>query len=284
MGRRLRWAGAATAMVVLSGASADAQVTYRNTDIGRPVRIEDAVAFARYALDLYLSPIALTWRDGEQGLGVTPGATYGLMSRTQIDLRIPVSMMSAGDSADTGEIGVAGVYFGVLRNLKTEGAVVPALAVRGSILLPVGHAGPASAHPALTALATRTVAGTRVHFNAQYSFREQPRTVTPEESRRTARAGIVRWMTGVAIDRALPRQSLLLTAEAYASQPLDETLDARWNVGTGVRYQLSPRLTADLGISTNLTGPDRVWSLTFGVGRVTAVRSLLPGVGPWGAS
>ena len=254
-------------------------MTYRNTDIARPVRIEDAVAFARYALDLYLSPVAVAWQDGEQRLAVTPGATYGLMSRTQIDLRIPVSMTSAGDS---GETGIAGVYLGVLRNLKTEGAVVPALAVRGSVLLPVGNAGPASAHPALTALATRTIAGTRIHFNAQYSFRDQPRTLTDEETTRTARAGVVRWVTGVAMDRALPRRSLLLTAETYASQPLDETLDSQWTVGTGLRYQLSAGLTVDLGISTALTGPDRVWSLTFGIGRVTAVRSLLPGVGPWG--
>lgn len=278
-GKRLRCAGAATALLVAFCASAEAQVTYRNTDIARPVRIEDAVAFARYALDLHLSPVAVTWWDGEQGLAVTPGATYGLMSRTQIDLRIPVSMTSAGDS---GETGIAGVYLGVLRNLKTEGAVVPALAVRGSVVLPVGNAGPASAHPALTALATRTFAGTRIHFNAQYSFRDLPRTLTREEIRRTARAGVVRWVTGVAIDRALPRRSLLLTAETYASQPLDETLDSQWSVGTGLRYQLSARLTADLGISTNLTGPDRAWALTFGIGRVTAVRSLLPGVGPWG--
>ena len=278
-GKRLRCAGAATALLVVFCASAEAQVTYRNTDIARPVRIEDAVAFARYALDLYLSPVAVTWRDGEQGLGVTPGATYGLMSRTQIDLRIPVSITSAGDS---GETGISGVYLGVLRNLKTEGAVVPALAMRGSVLLPVGNGGPASAHPALSALATRTIGGTRIHVNAQYSFREQPLTSTPEEARRTARAGVVRWVTGVALDRALPRRSLLLTAETYASQPLDDTLNSQWIVGTGLRYQLSVGLTVDLGISTDLTGPDRVWSLTFGIGRVTAVRSLLPGVGPWG--
>lgn len=278
-GRRWRCAGAATALVVVFCASAEAQVTYRNTDISRPVRIEDAVPFARYALDLYLSPVAVTWRDGGQGLAVTPGATYGLMSRTQIDLRIPVSTTSAGDS---GETGIAGVYLGVLRNLKTEGVVVPALAVRGSVLLPVGNAGPASVHPALAALATRTIAGTRIHFNAQYSFRDQPRTLTPEETLRTARAGVVRWMTGVAIDRALPRRSLLLAAEVYASQPPDETLDSQWSAGTGLRYQLSTSLTVDLGISTNLTGPDKAWALTFGIGRLTAVRSLLPGVGPWG--
>lgn len=278
-GKRFRCAGAAAALLVLFCASAEAQVTYRNTDLARPVRIEDAVAFARYALDLYLSPVAMTWRDGEQGLALTPGATYGLLSRTQIDLRIPVSMTPAGDS---GETGIAGVYFGVLRNLKTEGAVVPALAVRGSVLLPVGNAGPASAHPALTALATHTIAGTRIHLNAQYSFRDQPRTLTREETTRTARAGVVRWLTGVAIDRTLPKRSLLLTAETYASQPLDETLDSQWTVGTGLRYQLSAGLTVDLGISTNVTGPDKVWALTFGLGRLTAVRSLMPGVGPWG--
>lgn len=277
--KRLRCAGAGTALLVAFCASAEAQVTYRNTDILRPVRIEDAGATARYALDLHLSPVTVTWSDGEQGFAVTPGATYGLMSRTQIDLRIPVLMTPAADSRATG---ISGVYLGVLRNLKTEGAVAPALAVRGSVLLPVGNAGPASAHPALTAIATRTVAGTRIHVNAQYSFRDQPPTLTQDAIRRTVQAGVVRWMTGVAIDRTLPRQSLLWTAETYAAQPLDETLDSQWHLGAGLRYQVNARLTADLGISTNLTGPERVWSLTFGVGRVTAVRSLLPGLGPWG--
>lgn len=267
-----------TALAVVFCANAEAQMTYRNTDIGRPLRMEDAVALDRYALDLYLSPVAFAWSGDRRGWVVTPGATYGLLSRTQIDVRVPLSTMSGGDG---GGNGLAGVYLGALRNLKGESGMIPALAVRGSILLPVGNAGPASAHPALAALATRTFAGMRVHFNAQYSFRDRPGTVTPEEARRTADAGVVRWVTGAAIDRVFPRRSLLLTAETYATQPLDETLDSQWNVGTGLRYQLSPRLTADLSISTNITGPPRAWSLRFGLGRVAAIRSLLPGVGPW---
>lgn len=255
-------------------------MTYRNTDIHRPVRVEDATALDRYALDVHISPVSMTLgSDRSRQWSATPGLSYGLLPRTQIDISVPVASTGSGGSRRTG---IAGLDLGALYNFNAETATFPAIAVRASVLLPVGPAGPVSAHPAVTALVTRTLAGFRVHFNGQYTFRDQPVDVSPEEASRAADAGIARWMTGVAVDRTFPRRSMLLIAETFASRPLGSAEDVFWRVGTGLRYQATPRVAADLGVSARMTGPERLWSLRVGLSRATSVRSLLPGVGPWG--
>jgi len=268
----------ATALSFAFSAGAESQVTYRNTDNGRPLRMEDAIPLDRYALDLHVSPVAFAWSDGARSWAVVPGATYGILPRTQISVSVPVASSDRGAGRRTG---IAGVNLGALHNLMGERSITPAVAVRGSVLLPLGSAGPALTHPVLAALATRTLRSVRVHGNAQYAFRES-RDVTADEARRTAAAGVVRWRTGVAVDRAFPRRSLLLAAETFASQPLDESQDAYWTVGAALRYQLTAAVTADLGLSVQVSGQERPWSLNLGLGRVTAIRSLLPGLGPWG--
>lgn len=273
-------AGVLAALIAVLAQTGGAQATYRNTDIGRPLQIEDALAVDRYALDFHVSPIAVTLgTESSRRWSASPGLSYGLLPRTQIDFAIPVASFGRGAG---GRKGIAGIDVGALYNFNAESATFPALAVRGSLLLPIGNAAPASAHPVIAALATRALAGFRVHLNARYAFRDEPLEASEEDASRTANAGVVRWLTGLAADRAFPRTSLLLVAETYATQPLNAAEDVRWHVGTGLRYQLNPRVTADLGLSGRITGPERSWSLTFGLGRVTAVRSLLPGVGPWG--
>lgn len=268
----------AAALSFAFSTGAEAQVTYRNTDNGRPLRMEDAIPLERYALDFHVSPVALAWSEGGRSWAVAPGATYGILPRTQIDVSVPVASSDWGAGRRTG---IAGVNLGALHNLMRERSITPAVAVRGSVLLPVGSAGPASTHPVLAALATRALRSVRVHGNAQYAFRDS-RDVTADEARRTAAAGVVRWRTGVAVDRAFPRRSVLLAAETFASQPLDESQDPYWTVGAALRYQLTAAVTADLGLSVQVSGQERPWSLNLGLGRVTAVRSLLPGLGPWG--
>lgn len=275
-----KWARVGAILLVVSAQTTAAQVTYRNTDIGRPLQVEDATALDRHALDIHVAPVSLALgADSSRRWSVRPGLNYGLLPRTQVDIAVPVA--STGSESDR-RIGVAGIDLGALYNFNVETATFPALAVRGSVLLPVGRAGPASAHPVVAALATRALAGLRVHLNARYAFRDEPRAASAEALTRTENAGVVRWMTGLAADRAFPRRSMLLMAETYATQPLNSAENVRWHVGAGLRYQLSPRVTADVGVSGRVTGPQRSWSLTLGLGRVTAVRSLLPGVGPWG--
>ena len=70
-------------------------------------------------------------------------------------------------------------------------------------------------------------------------------------------------MGGLAVDRTLPLQSLLLTAELLARQPLADDSEVAWETAAGARYQLSPRLAVDGGAGYRLTG-DAGWFLTFG--------------------
>lgn len=276
--QRALWCAVAAAVLSAFGTDAEAQVTYRNSDIGRPLRMEDAIPLDRYALDLHVSPVALAWLDGTRQWVLTPGATYGILPRTQADVSVPLASLDWGSGRRTG---IAGVNLGALHNLMRERSIVPAVAVRGSVLLPLGNAGPESTHPALAVIGTRTLPLVRVHINAHYAFRDVSRA-TADAVRRTAAAGVVRWRTGVAVDRAFPRRSLLFAAETYATQPLDESQDAYWTVGAALRHQLTAAVTANLGLSVQVSGQERPWSLNLGLGRVTAIRSLLPGLGPWG--
>lgn len=275
----LRWP-VIVAILLAAAQTAAAQVTYRNTSLGRPLRVEDATALDRYALDIHLSPVSLVLgaNDSRQW-SAKPGLSYGLLPRTQVDISVPVASIGRGADRRTG---IAGIDIGALYNLNAESATFPALAVRGGVLLPIGSAAPASAHPVLTALATRQFVGFRVHVNAQYAFRDATLIGPGDKTSRAANASVNRWLAGFAIDRTLPRRSMLVTAETYASSPLDSAEDVRWHIGTGLRYQVTPRVTADVGVSGRITGPGRSWALTFGLGRVTAVRSLLPGMGRWG--
>ena len=70
-------------------------------------------------------------------------------------------------------------------------------------------------------------------------------------------------MGGLAVDRAFPLRSLLVTAEVVARQPLVEGADVAWETAAGTRYQLGPRLALDGGAGYRLTG-DAGWFVTAG--------------------
>ena len=68
----------------------------------------------------------------------------------------------------------------------------------------------------------------------------------------------------MAVDRALPLRSLLLTAEVVTSQPIRAAEATAWDVAGGARYQLSPRLAVDGGGGYRLSGDDAGWFFTAG--------------------
>jgi hypothetical protein len=51
----------------------------------------------------------------------------------------------------------------------------------------------------------------------------------------------------------------------------------RWSAGTGVRWQLAPRLAFDVGIARTMTGPERGWSFTVGHALAFALPALQMG-------
>lgn len=242
-------------------ASLSAQTDYYNTDAGRPVRIEDAYAIERRAVELQVAPFRLErTRGGSYRWGIEPEFAVGLFPRTQVEIGFPIAHVEG--VAGTRRTALGGIDASVLYNLNTE-TRLPALAVVADVLLPVGAMAPDKAYPSFKAIATKTFPWARFHVNGQVTIGDAP-TMAVGNSATASSVELSRWLVGVAVDRTLPLRSLLLTAEVVTSQPLDAAEKAAWDVAGGARYQVSPRLAVDGGGGYRLSGADAGWFLTAG--------------------
>lgn len=248
-------AGAVLALGVLAGPAA-AQTDYYNTDEGRPVRIEDAAPVERYAFEVQLAPLRLDLQGGAYHWEVAPELAYGILPRTQVEVAFPFAFLS-GDHQ-----GLAGIEVSALHNLNTETRTLPALAVAGSVRLPVGPLADET-HASVKGIATRTFRWARFHANAEYTF-------GPDVGENG------NWMAGLAVDRAFPIRSLLVTADLFAQEPWADGEELMWTAETGVRYQMSPQFNVDAGVGRRFTS-GQGWFFTVGAAHAFALRSLLPG-------
>ncbi len=248
-------AGTLAVVLPLSGAAPlSAQTDYYNTDAGRPIQIEDAYPVERRAFEIQAAPLRLERSlGGAYHWGLEPELAYGILPRTHIELGVPLTFMDAG--LGNRSSGVAGVHLSAFHNLNVE-TRLPALAVVGGLLFPVGQFGPDETFASVKGIATKTFSWIRFHANAEYTF--------GDETGAGAAAELSRWMAGVAVDRTFPLRSMLVTGELYAREPLGDGDELEWNTGAGLRYQLSPRWNIDGGIGRRLTGDDQGWYLTFG--------------------
>jgi len=243
--------------------NANAQTDYYNTDAGRPIRVEDAYAIERRAVELQVAPFRIQRSlGGTYQWGLEPELAVGLFPRTQVELRVPLGYVDR--SAGSPSAGLAGVDLSVLYNLNAE-TRLPALAVAADVLLPAGPLAPDRAYPSLRGIATRTLSWARFHLNGQYTFGERIASTRDESTPQTT-LELSRWMGGLAVDRTFPLRSILLTAEVVAEQPLVLNDPVAWTTGAGTRYQLSPRVTTDAGFGYRLTGNEQGWYVTFGAG------------------
>lgn len=257
---------ALAAALMAFAAPAAAQTDYYNTDLGRPVRIEDAAPVERYAFELQLAPVRLEREGGgAYHWELAPELAYGILPRTQVEVAFPLAVEDGGDDRS---VGLAGIEVAALYNLNVETRTLPALAVAAEVLLPVGSLGPDETYTSLKGIATRTFSGARVHVNGQYTF-------GPDAGADDRVGDASRWMAGVAIDRALPLRSLLVIGDVYAEQPLVDGAELAWTAEAGFRYQTSPQFNIDFGGGRRFTG-DQGWFLTFGAAHAFAVRNLLP--------
>jgi len=266
--------GLAATAIAAAPVSLLAQTDYYNTDSGRPITVEDAYATERYAFELQLAPLRLERANG--GLytwGIEPEIAYGLLPRTHVEIGVPIVYLDRGLAGKT--VGAAGLDISVLHNLNAETAI-PALGIAGELLLPLGGLAPENAYFSAKGIATRTFTWARFHFNGRYTFGHTPATPVLGSMSEGGAAEISRWLLGLAVDRTFPLTSMLVTAESFVSQPIQEGGEAEWNVGAGIRYQTSPHLAFDGGLGKRITGDDQGWFVTFGLARAFAIRSLLP--------
>ena len=255
-----------------------AQTDYYNTDKGRPLTIEDAYATERYAFELQLAPVRL--ERAARGIyqwSVEPEIAYGILPRTHIEIGAPLSYVDTGRGARRS--GLAGIELALLHNLNVETRTLPALAVVGDVLLPVGGFGPDKAVFSVTGIATRTFPWARFHLNGQYSFGNDDSGDDIGSPTETASGAIdvSRWLAGLSIDRTFPLRSMLIGAEVFASKPRGDGAEVEWNTAVGVRKQLTPYFNIDGGIGKQLSGDGRSWFVTFGLSRAFAIRSFFPG-------
>jgi hypothetical protein len=236
-----------------------AQTDYYNTDAGRPIRIEDAYAIERRAVEVQLAPLRLErGRGGSYRWGIEPELAVGLLPRTQLEIGFPLAHVEGGAGRRT--TALAGIEASVLYNLNRE-TKLPALAVVVDVIVPAGAMAPDKAYPSFKAIATKTFPWARFHMNGQITVGDAPVAAT---GRTAPTAELSRWLVGMAVDRALPLRSLLLTAEVVTSQPIRAAEATAWDVAGGARYQLSPRLAVDGGGGYRLSGDDAGWFFTAG--------------------
>jgi len=265
---------AATAAVVTPFA-AHAQTDYYNTDLGRPLQIEDYLALERYGLELQAAPLRVERaRGGVYSWGVEPELAYGILPRTHLEVGLPFAYVDGGALGGSAS-GLAGIDVAVLHQLNVETSL-PGLAVVGEALLPVGGLGPEQAYFSAKGIATRTLSWARFHTNAQYTFGSTLPAGGEAGSLGAGAVELSRWTAGVAADRTFPLRSLLVGAELYARDPLRAGEDVELASTVGVRYQQSPRWALDGGIGRRLTGGDPGWYATFGTAYAFGLPFLIP--------
>jgi hypothetical protein len=263
-----------------------AQTDYYNTDLGRPLQIEDYLALERYGLELQAAPLRVErGRGGVYNWGVEPELAYGILPRTQLEVGLPFAYIDAGPLGGRAS-GLAGIDVSVLHQLNAETAI-PGLAVVGEALLPAGGLGPDRAYASAKAIATRTLSWARFHANAQYTFGsrlpvdgEPAAGGAPGSDQLGAGAvELSRWTAGLAADRTFPLRSILVAGELYARQPLRQGEDVELASTLGVRYQQNPRWALDGGVGRRLTGDDQGWYATFGTAYAFGLPFLIPSRG-----
>lgn len=271
--RKTRKALATFAVVVLRTNAAHAQTDFYNTDRGRPVQIEDAYVTERYAFELKLAPVRLERTSGgSYNWGLAPEIALGVLPRTQVEIGLPLAFTEQGTARRSG---IAGIEFSAMHNFNVETEGLPALAIRGDLLAPVGSLAQERAYSSVTGMATRTHRWARIHVNGQYTFGAAPSGTTASLGSPGA-IEVTRWLTGAAIDKTFPLSSTLVTAEFYGRKPLDSGAPVEYTVGTGTRFQVSPTLALDGGLGRRLNGAEQGWYVTFGSAYAYGVRSLFP--------
>lgn len=244
--------------LVATALPAAAQKDWYNLDRGHPFDVTDARALERKALELQLSPLDVTRREGgAYGWTFAPSLSVGVLPRTEFELSVPWGWSDGPDSRG----GLAGVELGVLHALNVETRTLPALALEADVLLPLGALSPDAAFTTLGAIVTRTFGRSRLHLNASGTFGPSAEA-HPDEHR---------WRAGLAVDRAWPLVATLLGAEVVVGEPFAGGAAPDWDVGVGGRRQLTPRLVTDAGVRYRVAGESKGWGLRFGFGWMTAL-------------
>lgn len=260
---------AALLMLLAWASDGHAQTDWYNTDRGRPLRTEDAVAIERHAFELQLTPFAVTSAARRSEWEFEPELAWGFAPRTQLGVGVTLSGLRAdGHSHATA---ASGVHVSVLHALNTETLGVPAFAVTGVVVIPAGgHRAPRTAAE-LAVVMTRTGAAARLHANARVRVADAGKRAGDTLAHHGA--ALPRWSGGIAVDRPLALNAILLAVELTADAPEGDG-DVVWRSAAGVRVQSGTRLVLDAGVARVHSGPRPAWVVTAGSAVAFAIPAL----------
>lgn len=269
--RSAAWRLGACVLVALASvgvAPAAAQIDYRNLDDDRPTLTEDAYPIERYAWELMLPFHAEREADGRRDYTFLAELTHSPARNLHLGIKAPLAVVDPA-LGPTSSLALAGVRPYALYNFNTESRWLPALSIRTDVALPWGALGGDATRLLLKGIATKSWGLTRVHVNVSRAFFDEGQALAAAEP-------ASRWWVSAAVDRTLFRQSALLLAEVFARRDLaDEPTE--WVATVGTRYQWTPTLVFDAGVSRRLgaEGPDI--GLNVGLTYAFALRGLMPG-------
>jgi hypothetical protein len=243
----------AAAVVLVFGSPAVAQVDYRNLDHGLPSRVADAYPVERYAFEL-AGPARFALQNGNVRGRVAPQLDYGVASNVMVGVGLDLAVGGQGGEPSR-------EHASLLWNVRRETPGWPALSV-------VFEASSAKFDDAgLTAgvLATRSFGRSRLHANLVAAFVEPKDALTEPV-----------WWVGLGWDYTLFRTSTLVVVDLVVAQER-EGLPRGWDLGAGIRRQLSPTLVVHGGVSRSLGTAGEGTQLTMGLSHAFAIKGLMPG-------
>jgi hypothetical protein len=141
------------------------QSGYYNLDASRPLRVDDATPTDRFAFELMLAPFrAERYPDGLMRYRAEPKLSFGVLPRTDVEVRVPLIRVQPGGGA-AAATGLTSIGLGATHALTLEGERMPAAAIGGEWLLPVGNLSAPGASYALKGMFTKTFSEIRLHLN-----------------------------------------------------------------------------------------------------------------------
>jgi hypothetical protein len=142
---------------------------YYNLDAGRPGRVEDASPTPRYELELQLMPVRFErFASGATRWRTDPKLSYGVAPFTEIELRVPLLQVNARGGGGRSAAGIGGVAIGGLHALTLETGALPAVALAGEWIAPVGGMSSPVGSYSAKVVGTKTLKQLRVHLNAGF--------------------------------------------------------------------------------------------------------------------